>query len=379
MNKRTRDARAPYNSTAMNTLRIKRSVVLVLALMLWDEIAAFGASSCSIQRHSTVSSRLLAQCTTTDTDTVSNVLPENVKELKIHLDTGIDAQVFVGKPPTPPKLPPLVFIHGSFHAGWCWTERFFPYFIEKGYPVIALSLRGTGGTFAGEGVKKVRIGEHAADLASFLNQVPKLVDTEKKPILISHSFGGLAVMKYLEQNGERAETLGGMIIMCSVPPSGNGKMTMRFLKRSLVDSWKITAGFAMKRCIQNDSLCRDLFFGGRDDDNGVSDEDIERYQRYFARDTEAVIDIKDLLKHLPSKQAVNGKAPNVDKFSPCLVIGAQRDFIVDREGVEETATYFGVSEPLYVDSPHDVMLGRNWEITANIIQNWVKESVVDEQ
>jgi hypothetical protein len=61
------------------------------------------------------------------------------------------------------------------------------------------------------------------------------------------------------------------------------------------------------------------------------------------------------------------------------VIGAQRDFIVDREGVEETATYFGVSEPLYVDSPHDVMLGRNWEITANIIQNWVKESVVDEQ
>jgi hypothetical protein len=156
-------------------------------------------------------------------------------------------------------------------------------------------------------------------------------------------------------------------------------MTMRFLKRSLVDSWKITAGFAMKRCIQNDSLCRDLFFGGRDDDNGVSDEDIERYQRYFARDTEAVIDIKDLLKHLPSRQAVNGKAPNVDMFPPCLVIGAQRDFIVDREGVEETATYFGVSEPLYVDSPHDVMLGRNWEITANIIQNWVKESVVDEQ
>ena len=310
---------------------------------------------------------------------ITNPLPPNVEEKQIQLDTGINAQVFIGRPPKPTKLPPLVFIHGSFHAGWCWTERFFPYFMNLGYPVAALSLRGTGGTFAGEGVKKVKIDEHADDLKSFLHQFPNIIGTSDKPVLISHSFGGLAVMKYLEHNPERASNLAGIIIMCSVPPSGNGKMTMRFLSRSLVNSWKITAGFAMKRCIQNDSLCRDLFFGGTDDDNGVSDEDITRYQSYFARDTEAVIDIRDLLKNLPSKNAVDGKAPYLEKFPPCLVIGAKRDFIVDREGVEETATYFGVAEPIFVDSPHDVMLGRNWENAASTIQNWVEANVANEQ
>lgn len=51
-----------------------------------------------------------------------------------------------------------------------------------------------------------------------------------------------------------------MALLCSVPPSGNGKMTMRFLFRSLKDSWKITAGLAMKKVIQDDELCRELFF-----------------------------------------------------------------------------------------------------------------------
>jgi pimeloyl-ACP methyl ester carboxylesterase len=225
-------------------------------------------------------------------------------------------------------------------------------------------------------VKKVKLDEHASDLKSFLEQIPELVGSKEKPILISHSFGGLAAMKYLEQYPERALSLDGIIIMCSVPPSGNGKMTLRFLKRSLVDSWKITAGFAMKRCIQNDSLCRDLFFGGTDDDNGISDQDIARYQSYFARDTEAVIDIRDLLKNLPSLTAVDGKAPHLDKFPPCLVIGSERDFIVDREGVEETATYFGIEQPTFVDSPHDVMLGRNWKNAASTIHDWVQAAIV---
>lgn len=356
-------------------------IALLLSLSICDEVSCFGTFSRRRPPISTTasgSSLLLSAQSESQTSVITNTLPENVEEEQIRLDTGVNAQVFVGRPSKPTKLPPLVFIHGSFHAGWCWTERFFPYFMNLGYPLAALSLRGTGGTPVDEGVKKVKIEEHAADIKSFLEQVPDLVSGTQKPVLISHSFGGLAVMKHLEQNPEKALNLGGIIIMCSVPPSGNGPMTMRFLKRSLVDSWKITAGFAMKRCIKNDSLCRDLFFGGTDDDNGVSDQDIVRYQSYFARDTEAVIDIKDLLKNLPSKEAVDGRAPHLDKFPPCLVIGAERDFIVDREGVEETATYFGVEPPTFVDSPHDVMLGRNWENAANTIQNWVQDTVAQQ-
>lgn len=87
----------------------------------------------------------------------------------------------------------------------------------------------------------------------------------------------------------------GLALLCSVPPSGNGKMTMRFLKRSLIHSWKITAGFAMKKAITNLELCRELFFDTLDESgnqtNGLSDEDIRKMQYYFERDSAATIDL----------------------------------------------------------------------------------------
>mmetsp|Transcript_21366 Transcript_21366/g.38618 ORF Transcript_21366/g.38618 Transcript_21366/m.38618 type:complete len:420 (-) Transcript_21366:93-1352(-) len=335
-----------------------------------------------------------------------------IQSTQVQLDSGVCAEVMYGLPSMDEDLTssknknsnksPLVFIHGSFHAAWCWAEHYMPYFMNRGYFVAALSLRGTGGTFAGEGIKKVKIAEHVQDIEALLKYIScqegfvKTGNNENdkknnKPIIIAHSFGGLGVMKYLEKDPTVAtQTLGGIILMCSVPPSGNGKMTMRFLKRSLVDSWKITAGLAMKKCIQNESLARELFFGGRnnanDDNNnvddamslGISDEDVRRYQTYFKRDTVATIDLMDLSKQLPSAiitDESSGCAPFVSHLPPCAIFGATDDFIVDMEGVKETAAYFGLSEPIMIDSPHDVMLGAKWENGASAILQWIEHNV----
>jgi pimeloyl-ACP methyl ester carboxylesterase len=280
----------------------------------------------------------------------------------------------------------------------CWTEHWIDYFVDLGYPIMAISLRGTGGTFAGIGVKKVKIDEHAADIRAFLKEVDQLLllktkkDTQirlMKPVIVSHSFGGAAVTKYMETYPDELSQMSATIFLCSVPPSGNGDMTIRFLRRSLVRAWKITAGFAMKKSIVDADLCRDLFFGGPKieleekqedgtvvtavEDYGVSDEDIERYQGYFKRDTVATLDVSDFVKRLPSKQWVDGCAPFLSRLPPCLVVGATRDFIVDQEGVEETAKYFGVS-PLLVDSPHDIMIGANWKRGADEIYKWLQEN-----
>lgn len=37
---------------------------------------------------------------------------------------------------------PLVFVHGSFHAAWCWAENWLPFFSQRGYDCYALSLLG---------------------------------------------------------------------------------------------------------------------------------------------------------------------------------------------------------------------------------------------
>ena len=39
---------------------------------------------------------------------------------------------------------PLLFVHGAWHAAWCWDENFLGYFADKGYRAVALSFRGHG-------------------------------------------------------------------------------------------------------------------------------------------------------------------------------------------------------------------------------------------
>ncbi|CAN1122578.1 hypothetical protein LINPERPRIM_LOCUS2801 [Linum perenne] len=38
--------------------------------------------------------------------------------------------------------PPLVFVHGSYHAAWCWAEHWLPFFSSSGFDCYAISLLG---------------------------------------------------------------------------------------------------------------------------------------------------------------------------------------------------------------------------------------------
>jgi pimeloyl-ACP methyl ester carboxylesterase len=331
------------------------------------------------------------------------------KDEQIVLPNGVKAQMISSFPPNyqPGKQqkPPILFLHGSFHGAWCWQEHYLPYFVEKGHPCVAFSWRGTGGTPAGEGVTKVKIVEdHCEDLQALLDALPSILgddDDENRllPIVVSHSMGGIIVMKYLDEiyaRQRRSETtkpnqvFSGIVSMCSVPPSGNSKTTMRYLRRSLFDTYKITVGFVLKKVITDDTICRECFFGGETtkasedgsttttiDDFGVSDEDLARYQSYMERDSKATLDVSDLGKRAPSKTAdKDGRAPFLADLPPCLVIGAKDDFIVDEIANAETATYYGVDQPVYVDSPHDIMVGRNWKNGASALHEWIEKTLV---
>jgi hypothetical protein len=54
------------------------------------------------------------------------------------------------------------------------------------------------------------------------------------------------------------------------------------------------------------------------------------------------------------------------------VIGATDDFIVDKEGVDELARYYGVNAVM-VESAHDVMLGSRWENGARVILDFLEQ------
>ena len=200
-------------------------------------------------------------------------------------------------------------------------------FAAAGIECHAVSLRGTSGSPVDQ--QSVQITEHVADLQAFVGEV---FEGATPPVLVGHSFGGASCLKYLEVGGAAS----GAVLLCSVPPSGNGPMVGRFLRRSLRQAWLITKGFAMKSAATDATVCRDLFF-----DEGTSLAEVERYLPLLEADAQVGLDVGHFTRNLPSKEAdFDGVAFWVEGSGvPSLVLGALRDGVVDQEGVEETAKF----------------------------------------
>jgi len=280
----------------------------------------------------------------------------------VALATGLQMEAFYRPACTDGPLygrPPIVFVHGTFHAGWCWAEHWMDYFAQQGLESHAISLRGTSGSPVEQSSVKVR--EHVADLDAFIQK--RLGGAS--PILVGHSFGGATVLKFLEQNGAAAS---GVALLCAVPPSGNGPMTMRFLRRSWRQALLITRGFALKSATRSADDARGLFL-----DPSFPAEELESLLPRFQADSRVGLDLTDFNRNLPSMSA-NGQGRarwlTADAL-PTLVLGAERDFVVDREGVVETAAFLGTAPVVLSGLPHDVMLCGEWRVAADEVLAWI--------
>lgn len=115
---------------------------------------------------------------------------------------------------------PLLFVHGAWHAAWCWDEHFLDFFARNGYRALAVSLRGHGQSFAPESPRNVSFADYVDDVAAVAAALPR------RPVVIGHSMGGSVVQKYLETH---EAPLG--VLVASVPPSGNPGFLMRWAKK----------------------------------------------------------------------------------------------------------------------------------------------------
>ena len=119
---------------------------------------------------------------------------------------------------------PLLFVHGMFHAAWCWAEHFLPFFAQHGYTAHALSLRGHGGSEGRERLRWTPLASYVADVAQAVEQL------ERPPILVGHSMGGLVVQKYLESHEVPAAVLLG-----SPSPQGLLRASLRIARQNPPD------------------------------------------------------------------------------------------------------------------------------------------------
>jgi hypothetical protein len=87
---------------------------------------------------------------------------------------GTRLEVRVSKPAKPTKdAAPLVFVHGSYHAAWCFDERFVEYFNDRGRITACVSLRAHGASQRPKDPKATVAGSlerHAEDIAEILER-----------------------------------------------------------------------------------------------------------------------------------------------------------------------------------------------------------------
>ncbi|MEW6402794.1 MAG: alpha/beta fold hydrolase [Chloroflexota bacterium] len=247
-------------------------------------------------------------------------------------------------PRSDPKATPLLFVHGKWHAAWCWDEYFLRYFAEHCYDVYALSLRGHG---ASEGrIWGSSIADYAADVTQVAGEMPK------SPVIIGHSMGGFITQKYLETHQAPAA-----VLLTPVPYYGLWPATISLFSRKPLTVLKVIGTLRLYPVVETPALAKYALFSPN-----MPDATVAAYQQRMTDES-----FRAYLDEL----GLNLVHPKRIK-TPMLVIGATRDAVISRRTVESTARAYDTQAEFF-DLAHDVMLEANWKTVADRIIGWLHE------
>jgi pimeloyl-ACP methyl ester carboxylesterase len=117
----------------------------------------------------------------------------------------------VTRPGPHADAPGIVFVHGAWHAAWCWHEKFFAAF--PAFTLAALSLRGHGASDGSDRLPYWRLHEYVDDVVQVAQDLR--ASTGSDPVLVGHSMGAFIVLKYLERHAAPSA-----VLLSSPPPHG---------------------------------------------------------------------------------------------------------------------------------------------------------------
>ena len=120
--------------------------------------------------------------------------------------------------------PPILFIPGYCATAWVY-ESYLPFFAERGYPGLALNLRGREGSALPSGTLLGRVS-----LEDFVDDARRaaswIKDRLGQPVVFGHSMGGLIAQKLGEEGLARA-----LVLLSPAPPRGISMMSGPVVRR----------------------------------------------------------------------------------------------------------------------------------------------------
>ncbi len=238
---------------------------------------------------------------------------------------------------------PLLFVHGGWHAAWCWDEHFLDYFADAGYRAIALSLRGHGSSTTATPLGECSIADYVDDVRSVADGLPS------PPALIGHSMGGFIVQKYLHDRSAPAA-----VLLASMPSRAARRLGVaaRLMRRHPLVAFRANTSGSTADLVNTPRLARDHLFSAHTPEFVV--------ESCAARLQPEGWGAPGLSVHLKPARVT----------TPLLVVGAEKDKCVSNGDVRATARAYGVDAEFFPGG-HNMMLEPGWSAVADRIHCWL--------
>ncbi len=240
---------------------------------------------------------------------------------------------------------PLLFVHGTGHAAWCWDEYFLPYFAERGFDCYALSLRGHGKSEGYDKLKWTSVADYVSDVSRVASSLPGT------PVVIGHSLGGLVVQKYLEDHEAPVA-----ILMTPSPSEGMFRSAFWLPFEHPILMMKIGFYQDYSLMFATPDLAKKFLFS--------KDTDITKIAGYVKRfGKESYWANLEMIFNLPRPEKIKTKM---------LVLGADEDALVAKRAIEKTARVYDADLSFFPKMGHDLMLEDNWQDVADHMIDWLE-------
>jgi pimeloyl-ACP methyl ester carboxylesterase len=241
--------------------------------------------------------------------------------------------------------PPFLFVHGAWHAAWCWADHVLPFVAARGHDAFAVSLRGHGGSPCPRGLRRTTLRDYVDDVAAAVRSVGA------PPVVVGHSIGGLIVQRYLTGGGSAVAG----VLLASAPPSGTLGATLRMARRDPLAHLHMNLTWSLWPAVSTPARAKTWLLP---DSFGDAE----------SRAVHARLQDDSFLAAMAMFFA-----PRVDPARvrvPMLVMGAGEDRIISVAEVRATARAYGVQAEIVPDAAHDLMLDPAWERVALRLVEW---------
>lgn len=235
---------------------------------------------------------------------------------------------------------PLLLVHGGMHGAWNW-ERFAPFFAEHGWTSHALDWRGHGQSKPLP--EQEAIHRPLEDVANDIETVANTLGTP--PVVVAHSMGCLATMKFAERN-----PYAGLVLFTPVPPAEVSPVSIDLP----IDPDAMWGPPPFE-------VTRELFFSGTDE------ADARRYYDLLVPESAVAV-----------AQGTSDPRASVDPVRICgpgLVVAAEHDVLTPPPDVRKLAGLLGFDYRYARGFGHGVLVDRRWEYVARLAQDWLARHV----